>query len=160
MSHGPVGGVKAEPNLTPLLDVVLQLVMFFMISVNFVAQQFEVKDVELPMSMSARPLEQTENDILFLNINSKGELVQLPRAGEPTPEPIGDPAEIRRYVREEKDHYTRLAAARGDKSQKLNTLVIIRASKKTEYQAIYHVLRCCKDENFTRLQLRAFIENR
>ena len=29
-------GNETDPNLTPLLDVVLQLIMFFMITVNFV----------------------------------------------------------------------------------------------------------------------------
>ncbi len=161
MSHA-IGGaaMKADPNLTPLLDVVLQLVMFFMISVNFVAQQFNVKDVQLPKSQSARPLDQAETDIMYLNINSKGQLVPLPRAGDPDPEPITEPADIRYYINEQAKHFKGLAAERGDKSGKLTTLVIIRASENAEYQPMYHVLRCCKDAGFTKLQLRAFIENR
>jgi biopolymer transport protein ExbD len=40
MSHGSSGeGAVSEPNLTPLLDVVLQLLMFFMMCVNFVNEQ-------------------------------------------------------------------------------------------------------------------------
>ncbi len=31
--------VKADPNLVPLLDLVFQLIMFFMICVNFVSEQ-------------------------------------------------------------------------------------------------------------------------
>jgi biopolymer transport protein ExbD len=152
--------LKADPNLTPLLDVVLQLVMFFMISVNFVAQQFNVQDVKLPKAQSARPLDPAETDILILNINSKGEIVQLPKAGDPNPEPISEPADIRYFINEQAKHFRALAAERGDRSGKLTTLVIIRASENTEYQAIYQVLRYCKDAGFTRLQLRAFIENR
>ena len=33
---------KADPNLTPLLDVVFQLLMFFIMCVNFVAEQVTV----------------------------------------------------------------------------------------------------------------------
>src|SRR5438270_14000425 len=35
MSHGPAADSTIEPNLTPLLDLVLQLLMYFMITVNF-----------------------------------------------------------------------------------------------------------------------------
>jgi biopolymer transport protein ExbD len=45
---------KAEPNLTPLLDVVLQLLMFFMMCVNFVTEQVN-SDIALPDAQSARP---------------------------------------------------------------------------------------------------------
>jgi biopolymer transport protein ExbD len=160
MRQGPLAGLKADPNLTPLLDVVLQLVMFFMISVNFVAEQFNVKDVQLPMSQSARPLDPSETDILFVNINSKGEIVQLPKAGEPPPEPLADAAEIRFYLNEEYRRAERRAAERGDKSGKVTTLVIIRPSRNAEYKPVYYVLRCCKDAGFKKMQLRAFIENR
>jgi biopolymer transport protein ExbD len=161
MSHGPMTeGIKADPNLTPLLDIVLQLVMFFMVTLNFVAQTFDLKDVELPMAQSARPLDPVESDILFLNINSKGELVQLPRAGEPAPEPLSTKGDIRSFIFEQYRYFQRLAAERGKKPEQLSTLVIIRPSKQAEYKDIYHVLRCCKDAGFSKLQLRAFIENR
>ena len=43
MSHGGSdSGVSAEPNMTPLLDLVLQLLMFFIINVNFVSEQVNV----------------------------------------------------------------------------------------------------------------------
>ncbi len=68
MSHG--GGDSwgvAEPNLTPLLDLVLQLLMFFIMCVNFVAEQVS-RDVTLSYSDSAQPLEKSETTRLFLNL--------------------------------------------------------------------------------------------
>ncbi|MFN6050729.1 MAG: ExbD/TolR family protein, partial [Planctomycetia bacterium] len=51
MSHGGSSdGGNMEPNLTPLLDVVLQLLMFFMMCVNFVTNQVS-EDIILPESM-------------------------------------------------------------------------------------------------------------
>src|SRR6267142_725701 len=41
MSHGSTD--KCEPNFTPLLDLVLQLVMFFMLCANFVMEQTAVE---------------------------------------------------------------------------------------------------------------------
>ena len=42
MSGSVDGGGAPDPNLTPLLDLVLQLIMFFMITVNFIrVDQFD-----------------------------------------------------------------------------------------------------------------------
>ena len=41
---------KCEPNLTPLLDMVLQLVMFFMLCANFVMEQVN-ESVKLPLAI-------------------------------------------------------------------------------------------------------------
>ena len=50
-----VGSEGADPNLTPLLDLVLQLIMFFMITVNFVrTDQFD-DAIKLPVATSAMP---------------------------------------------------------------------------------------------------------
>src|SRR5213079_634645 len=75
MSHGASDdeGI-AEPNLTPLLDVVLQLLMFFMMCVNFVTEQVN-EDIKLPVAQSARPMDKSEVDILLLNVDAQGRLV-------------------------------------------------------------------------------------
>ena len=51
MSHGSTE--KCEPNLTPLLDLVLQLVMFFMLCANFVVEQTSDK-IKLPEAEAAK----------------------------------------------------------------------------------------------------------
>ncbi|MCS7166366.1 MAG: biopolymer transporter ExbD [Gemmatales bacterium] len=58
---------RLELNLTPLLDVVLQLIMFFMMCVNFVMDQVD-PNVQLPSSVSAREL-QPKTDIQVIVIN-------------------------------------------------------------------------------------------
>src|SRR3954468_3925269 len=68
MSHGPASqGSIAEPNLTPLLDVVLQVLMFFMMCVNFVTEQVN-EDIKLPESQSAMPMDKADVDVLFINL--------------------------------------------------------------------------------------------
>ena len=47
---------KAEPNLTPLLDVVFQLITFFMLVINFSSENYDQR-VRLPVADSARPVE-------------------------------------------------------------------------------------------------------
>lgn len=65
----------AEPNLIPLLDLVLQLVMFFMAATNFARENIS-EAIKLPIAQSARPIEEDElkNERLFLNIEENGDM--------------------------------------------------------------------------------------
>ena len=64
-----------DVNLTPLLDLVLQLIMFFMITVNFVrVDQFD-DAITLPMASQAVPLDNSAEDWVFLNLDGEGRLV-------------------------------------------------------------------------------------
>jgi biopolymer transport protein ExbD len=65
----------AEPNLIPLLDLVLQLVMFFMAATNFARENIS-EAIKLPLAQSARPIEDDElkNERLFLNVEENGDM--------------------------------------------------------------------------------------
>ena len=59
MSHGGGGAdgeISAEPNLTPLLDLVLQLIFFFMLCANFVQEDLN-EDIQLPTASQAVALD-------------------------------------------------------------------------------------------------------
>ena len=85
MSASMSSEVRAEPNLTPLLDVVFQLITFFMLVINFSNDNYDQR-VRLPVAGSARPIDDGERiaaDQLVLNIDQQGHLlfsgeVQLP----------------------------------------------------------------------------------
>ena len=49
--------VKAEPNLTPMLDMVFQLITFFMLVMKFKSAEIDF-NLSLPVVGSARPVEQ------------------------------------------------------------------------------------------------------
>src|SRR5262249_52051038 len=69
--------LKAEPNLTPLLDVVFQLITFFMLVINFSNENYDQR-VRLPVAGSARPVEDERaiaDDRLILNIDPEGRLL-------------------------------------------------------------------------------------
>src|SRR5262245_43962713 len=60
-------------NLTPLLDMVLQLIMFFMMCVNFVTEQINA-NVLLPDSSSAQEIQsKSEGAVLVINIEVERE---------------------------------------------------------------------------------------
>ena len=65
---------SAEPNLTPILDMVFQLITFFMLVINFKGAALDLK-LQLPVLGSARPLDtQGQEDLLVLNIDAEGRL--------------------------------------------------------------------------------------
>ena len=70
--------IRAEPNLTPLLDVVFQLITFFMLVINFSNENYDAR-VRLPVAGSARPVEEGEKaateDRLVLNVDRQGHLL-------------------------------------------------------------------------------------
>jgi biopolymer transport protein ExbD len=92
-----VGGSEMEINLTPLLDLILQLIMFFLACANFAADQAS-SNVQLPLSTSAQEIQpKTEDEFIVINI----ELVRQDRRA-PSGErilidgkPVRDPIEPR-----------------------------------------------------------------
>src|SRR5947209_10096751 len=71
--HG--GEQEGAPNLVPLLDLVFQLIMFFMITVNFVRVDQLNEDIFLPIAQAATPLDEAAEDWVFLNLDNNGKLV-------------------------------------------------------------------------------------
>src|SRR5215831_7133163 len=74
MSSSLSHGASAEPNLTPILDMVFQLITFFMLVINFKSAAMDLS-LKLPVIGSAQPVDmQGQEDLLILNIDSAGKL--------------------------------------------------------------------------------------
>ncbi len=74
MSSSQYHEASAEPNLTPMLDMVFQLVTFFMLVINFKSAQLDM-NLKLPVVGSARPVDtKGQQDLLVLNVDSAGQL--------------------------------------------------------------------------------------
>lgn len=94
------GSNEMEVNLTPLLDLILQLIMFFLACLNFSAEQAS-GNVQLPLSISATEIQpKTEQEYIMINI----ELVRKDRLGpngvpllDAEGKPIRDPVEPRTF---------------------------------------------------------------
>ena len=146
-----VQGSDCEPNLIPLLDLVLQLVMFFIMVANFAAQQVS-GDVMLPLASSARAPDPNESiDVLYINLNNEGKMIV------PGREPMTSLAETKYYLINEFATAKRAAEARGEKDVK--TVVIIRAHKDADFKPVFEILRECKSAGFRKWQLRATVKN-
>jgi biopolymer transport protein ExbD len=146
MSHG--ADDSAVPNLTPLLDVVLQLLMFFMMCVNFVSEQTN-QNVKLPVAQSARPMDKSEaSSVLMLNMNRNGELLI---GGQDVMTTQG---EVRFYLKQQYADAERVEKGKGPQVS-----IVIRADEGADYGKVYELLSICKEVGFRKLQLRAQQKN-
>jgi biopolymer transport protein ExbD len=145
--HGPSDSGKAEPNLVPLLDLVLQLIMFFMITVNFVqADQFD-EHIKLPEAQNAVPLDQAAEDWVFLNLDSDG---RLRGVGQ---QDLDNPMKVRAYLMRERDALDRANKEKG-KTGEVKVVIVLRADKNVRYKGVWEVLQSCQEAGYRRWQIR------
>jgi biopolymer transport protein ExbD len=147
-----VGSEGADPNLTPLLDLVLQLIMFFMITVNFVrVDQFD-DAIKLPVASSAVPLDNSAEEWIFLNLDGNGQLV-----GTLSSFVLDTPEKIKVHLSQEKANLERSARARG-KVGEVKIVIILRADKNCRYRDVWSVLDTCQRAGFKYWQLRVMTQ--
>jgi len=134
---------NAEPNLTPMLDMVFQLVTFFMLVINFKGASMDLS-LKLPVLGSARPLESKgEHEQIVLNIDAQGQL-----------KVYGTPKDIKPYLAGE----ARVAALKvpnykhGDE---LPTTVVIRADKGISFKLLNEIVQTCQNNGFRKFELKA-----
>jgi biopolymer transport protein ExbD len=139
-------------NLTPLLDLVLQLIMFFMITVNFVrVDQFD-DSITLPLSSQAVPLDNTAEDWVFLNLDGEGRLVGTLKNAL-----LDTPGKLKAHLEREKESLERTAKVRG-KTGEIKIIVILRTDKECRFEDIFTCLYSCQRAGFKYWQLRVMTE--
>lgn len=137
-----------DPNLTPLLDLVLQLIMFFMITVNFIrVDQFD-DSVRLPVAQNATPLDNTAEEYIFLNLDNKGQLV-----GALSNFALDTPQKLKAHLMRERGDLERVGQVKGGKGPN-KVVVVLRADKDVRYSRVWEVLDSCKMAGFVHWQLR------
>src|SRR5579871_6751611 len=115
------GGVMAEINVTPLVDVMLVLLIIFMITAPLAAHKIKV---ELPIASLDKPPEEAPNQPITLTVKETGDLYW-------NDEPITETT---------MQAQLRVAAQRTPQPE-----LQIRADKNTEYQVISTVLGDAKN---------------
>ncbi len=138
---------QLQLNLTPILDMVFQLITFFMLVINFKSASMD-RSLKLPVVGSAIPsAAKGAEDVLVLNINAAGELLVY-----------GQPREIESYIAAEAAT-SRLTARRlipGFRvSDELPTTVVIRADQATPFRLLNRVMTTCQKEGFRQFSLKA-----
>jgi biopolymer transport protein ExbD len=137
---------KAEPNLTPILDMVFQLVTFFMLVITFQTAALDTS-LQLPVIGSALPIESGEHDVLVLNIMRDGKLRMY-----------GEIRDVEKCIAQEARIARQSAGGASSKSgasNELPTTVVIRADRTTPYHFIHLVIQACQSHGFRNFQYRA-----
>ena len=124
---GSTGGVMAEINVTPLVDVMLVLLIIFMITAPLAAHKIKV---ELPIASLDRPPDEAANQPITLTVKDTGDLYW-------NDEPITEA--------------TMLAQLRVIAQKQPQPEVQIRADKDTEYQVISTVMGDAKNAGIVKL---------
>ncbi len=148
------GPDKCDPNLIPLLDLVLQLVMFFMVCANFVMEQVN-ETIRLPTAVAAKPLDPNAQNIIFLNVNEEGFVLLSAndvQGKNKDDNVLRNPIQVQQYMKRRFEESVR--AAGGDKTKPTRSTLIIRADKKTPFEKTYGIMTACQRAGFENCQLR------
>jgi biopolymer transport protein ExbD len=155
MSGGLISKEKAEPNLTPLLDIVFQLITFFMLVINFASDNYDQR-INLPDAGSARPVEddaRISEDRLVLNVDSEGRLLKNDQLMG-----IAEAAESIRHEAALVKLGLRSSGVKFDAAtDTLPTTIILRADKETTFGAVLGIIKACQAQGFRKFALKAMI---
>lgn len=137
---------SGAPNLTPLLDMVFQLITFFMLVINFKGASMDLT-LKLPVLGSARPLERHGKlEPLLLNVDSQGRV-----------NAYGQKVEIEKHIEREarllRDQLRILGTP--VTNNELPVPIIIRADRSTPFHLVNHILKVCQDEGYRQFSLSA-----
>ena len=152
MSAGGTRADSAEPDLTPLLDVVFQLITFFMLVINFSQDNFDSR-IKLPVASSARPMDDAgklAEDRLVLNVDSQGHLLFNGESlsANKAAERIKFEAQITRI---------NMKAIKGkvEPNGELASRVVIRADRDTPFSALFTLINTCQSNGYQKFDLKA-----
>jgi biopolymer transport protein ExbD len=126
-SSGNMGGVMAEINVTPLVDVMLVLLIIFMITAPLAAHKIKV---ELPIASLEQPPEEVANQPITLTVKATGDLYW-------NDDPVTEATMQARL---------RVAAQRTPQPE-----LQIRADRDTEYQLISTIMSDAKNAGMVKL---------
>jgi biopolymer transport protein ExbD len=138
----------AQPNLTPLLDMVFQLITFFMLVINFKEAALD-QSLQLPVLGSARPLDtKGQDDLLVLNIDADGRLKVYGVTKD----------NVNAYITAESRQEEARLKARNvtlKPGEEWPTTVVIRADKATPFKLLNEIIKICQKHNYRTFALKA-----
>ena len=148
-----------EPDMTPMIDIVFQLLTFFMIAINFENTKADER-VKLPIDALAKPPESRLENELLLNFG------YVRRNGEPVGEPVifynGENISLERIqpsLEQEAKFFKAKSVISADKALD-DVSVIIRADAGIPTGMVQELIEKCQLAGFTRFSLKASQERK
>jgi biopolymer transport protein ExbD len=133
-------------NLTPLLDVVLQLITFFMMLIHFGTKiEGAAASIRLPVAPSALPTGDLGLDRLVVGVDAKGRLI-----AEGTR--LEEGSTVAWWSEEARKRRAGLGSL-GRGEEELPTLVVVRADKAASFGSVRGLLAEAQQRGFARFTL-------
>lgn len=143
-----------EVDMTPMIDIVFQLIAFFMVITNFEQTQADER-VKLPRDRLAKPPDAKRENEIVLNVGFERDLTG--KKTDPTPYVffIGerftiDAKSVGPRLQVEQSYYKRLDVAIKD------VTVIIRADSEVPTGLVQELIRMCQDSEKLKLEFEKF----
>jgi len=137
-----------EPNLVPILDMVFQLITFFMLVINIKNKSID-ESLKLPIIGSARTVDtKGQEDLTILNINENGDLVVYGAVRKDWEKVIATEAAASLRVA----NRINPTFKPGDE---LPTTVVIRGAQKVPYGKVHPIIQEAQQHKFRKFQFRA-----
>lgn len=153
-------GISSRPlgfDMTPMIDVVFQLIIFFMVALSFVESQAAAK-LTLPVADQAKPPEHFDEDIFVFNVvnlNARkpdGALV-FP-TGTPAYKVSGEfvnTGALRRRL----DVAADISRRRSGDANVVESAVIVRGDRDAAWIYVMAAMKQCQEAGFTKVYLKA-----
>jgi biopolymer transport protein ExbD len=139
------GPSTTEVDMTPMIDIVFQLMTFFIFTLNFSEAEQDDR-IQLPLSQLAKPVPGPVEKPITLQVTSTSSVIY---AGELIPVP-----QIGGYLEREKASL--VTAGR----QPAEATVIVRADGRAKTGEVQEVVKICQEKGFEKFALRAQYDER
>ena len=135
----------ADPDLTPILDMVFQLITFFMLVINFKGASLD-QSLQLPVLGSARPLEwKGDYEPLMLNVDNEGRV-----------KVFGGVVRAEKFIADQAADVKKELRASGESAPKeLPVPVVLRVDKGTRFHLVNHIIKLCQENGYVQFSLSA-----
>lgn len=119
---------ETDPNMTPMIDVVFQLIIFFMLVTEM--SQADLEAMELPEATQAVPDKNPEKDRMVINVTEKGDIkIRGRKYGS---------KKLQQWLKRE------ASISRDPKDKRLSSrALLIRADKDSEFKYVQHIMQEC-----------------
>ncbi len=137
-------GGAAEGDMTPMIDMVFQLIAFFMVLVNF-SDAEQNKLIHLPSSELAKPAEVPLKKAITLQVTKQGRVIYNGREWEVSPSKtqLGGVLSTERQVMKDRQENTSDAT------------IVIRAEGGTNMGTIQEIITICQENYFEKFVFKA-----
>jgi biopolymer transport protein ExbD len=145
-----------KPDMTPMMDVCFQLIIFFVLIMT-IAKDEDAQKVKLPLALEP-PIVEDEQLPRSININiiSPAELLGWGQTLDlRSPEGMRKLRDLMRLEAKILEEEQARHAAPPVGGSKLDATVVVRVSEDVEYEVFQNVIALCQEVGFQRFQLKA-----